>query len=172
MQSACSSRRFIPAKSIPAPHYPKTAGDHHGPAISPAAGSGFGLRSRPFEFGGARLDDDSIPLPLGSVGELNLKSSGNAVVLLWPRGAASGRGPRGHVLAVIRTLRGGPGEWRGVGTMWQWERMRSFQRKEARPVLNFAILGLPAQCGARKRARARGQRYWKALELFHWCVGP
>ena len=83
LQSACSSRRFIPAKSIPAPHYPKTAGDHHGLAISPAAGSGFGLRSRPFEFGGARLDDDSIPLPLGSVGELNLKSSGNAVVRLF-----------------------------------------------------------------------------------------
>ena len=62
---------------------PQTAGDHHDPAISPAAGSGFGLRSRPFEFGGVRLDDDSIPLPLGSVGELNLKSSGNAVVRLF-----------------------------------------------------------------------------------------
>jgi hypothetical protein len=39
-----------------------------------------------------------------------------------------------------------------------------------RPVLNFAILGLPAQCGGQESGRVGG--YWKVSELFHCYVGP
>lgn len=115
LQSAWSSRRFIPARSIPA-HAPPAPREitTAWPSL-PLRRLGCGSRPRPFELAGGATRRDELP-PVshccwagrrprcvfleglsrlsGALGELKW-ARGGAVVGGWSRGGSSGGGPRG-----------------------------------------------------------------------------